>query len=138
MGHPTSVTVEIGRGPRPICRGMLPPHAPRLNAVRPRSVGESIQGVTRMPQMTANDFHPEVLKLFDKYVHGLIDRRGFLDGAAKFTGTIGAAATLDLLRPNYAEAQQVPPDDKRLKIERAEYQSPMGYGSVKGLLARPA
>jgi carboxymethylenebutenolidase len=89
--------------------------------------------------MTAHDFHPEVLKLFDKYVHGLIDRRGFLDGAAKFTGTIGAAAaTLDLLRPNYAEAQQVAPDDKRLKIERAEYESPMGYGKVRGLLARPA
>ena len=92
-----------------------------------------------MHRMTAHDFHPEVLKLFDKYVHGLIDRRGFLDGAAKFTGTIGAAAaTLDLLRPNYAEAQQVAPDDKRLKIERAEYQSPMGYGTVRGLLARPA
>lgn len=91
-----------------------------------------------MERMTVQDFHPEVLKLFDKYVHGLIDRRGFLDGAAKFTGVAGAAATLELLKPNYALAQQVDPKDKRLKIEYAEYQSPKGYGRVRGLLARPA
>jgi carboxymethylenebutenolidase len=91
-----------------------------------------------MERMKASDFHPEVLKLFDKYVHGLIDRRGFLDGAAKFTGTVGAAATLDMLRPNYAAAQQVAPNDARLKVEYAEYQSPKGYGRVRGLLARPA
>lgn len=92
-----------------------------------------------MERMKASDFHPEVLKLFDKYVHGLIDRRGFLDGAAKFTGAAGAVATLDLLSPKYSEAQiQIPPNDNRLKTEYVEYQSPKGYGRVRGLLARPA
>ena len=87
----------------------------------------------------ANDFHPEVMKLFDKYVHGLIDRRGFLDGAAKFTGTLGAAATLDLLRPDYSEAaQQVKPDDARIKTQKLDYDSPMGAGKMSGLFAEPA
>jgi carboxymethylenebutenolidase len=87
----------------------------------------------------ANDFHPEVMRLFDKYVHGLIDRRGFLDGAAKFTGTIGAAATLDLLRPDYSEAaQQVKPDDTRIKTQKLDYDSPMGAGKMSGLFAEPA
>ena len=31
-----------------------------------------------MTRKTANDFDPEVLKLFDQYVHSEIDRRGFL------------------------------------------------------------
>jgi carboxymethylenebutenolidase len=92
-----------------------------------------------MERITANDFHPEVLKLFDKYVHGLIDRRGFLDGAGKVVGAAGAATALDLLRPNYSEAQiQIQPDDKRVKSEWIEYQSPDGYGKVRALLARPA
>jgi carboxymethylenebutenolidase len=46
-------------------------------------------------KLTANDFDPEVLRLFDKYVHGGIDRRGFLDGAAKFAvGGLTAAGLL--------------------------------------------
>ena len=53
-------------------------------------------------RLTANDFHPEILKLFDRYVHGMIDRRGFLDGAAKFAvGGMTAAAMLEALRPNF-------------------------------------
>ena len=71
---------------------------------------------------TASDFDPEVLKLFDQYVHGGIDRRGFLDRAAKFAvGGMTAAMLLDALNPRFAQAQQVPADDKRLKIERVEY-----------------
>ena len=87
----------------------------------------------------ATEFHPEVMKLFDKYVHGLIDRRGFLDGAAKFSGTLGAAAMLDLLRPDYSEAaQQVKADDARIKTQKLDYDSPMGAGKMSGLFAEPA
>jgi carboxymethylenebutenolidase len=87
----------------------------------------------------ASDFDPEVLKLFDQYVHGAIDRRGFLDRAARFAvGGMTAAMLLDALNPRFAEAQQVPADDKRLKIERVEYDSPQGYGKMKGYLVRPA
>ncbi|OFW00911.1 MAG: hypothetical protein A3I61_03875 [Acidobacteria bacterium RIFCSPLOWO2_02_FULL_68_18] len=83
--------------------------------------------------------HPEVWKLFDRYVHGLIDRRSFLDGAARYTaGGVTAAAILEALGPRYAEAQQVAPGDPRIRTERVEVKSPQGYGMIRALLARPA
>jgi carboxymethylenebutenolidase len=86
-----------------------------------------------------SDFDPELWRLFDKYVHGIIDRRGFLDGAVKFAvGGMTAAAILDALNPRFAEAQQIAKDDKRLKTEYLEYPSPKGTGKVRGYLARPA
>jgi carboxymethylenebutenolidase len=93
-----------------------------------------------MDRKTTDDFHPEVLKLFDRYVHGLVDRRGFLEGAGKYAavGTT-AAGLLEALAPNYAEARQlVPKDDKRIRAEYAEYQSPQGHGKMRGYLVRPA
>ena len=90
-------------------------------------------------RMKATDFPREVLSLFDKYVHGVIDRRAFLDGAAKFAaGGMSAAAMLDALRPRYAWAQQVPPDDARIQAAYVEYPSPSGSGTMRGLLARPS
>ncbi len=92
-----------------------------------------------MDQRNASDFDPEVLRLFDLYVHGLIDRRGFLDGATRYAvGGLTAAMLLDSLNPRFAEAQQVPRDDKRLKTESVEYESPRGSGKMRGYLARPA
>jgi carboxymethylenebutenolidase len=89
-------------------------------------------------RMKAGDFPKEVLSLFDKYVHGMIDRRGFLDGAAKFAvGGLSAAAMLESLRPRYAWAQQVPPDDERIRAEYIEYPSPDGSGTMRGLFAKP-
>lgn len=89
-------------------------------------------------RMRASDFPREVLELFDHYVHGRIDRRGFLDGAAKFTvGGLTAAVMFDRLRPNYAWARQVPPGDPRIRDEYVEYPSPEGHGTVRGLLVRP-
>jgi carboxymethylenebutenolidase len=92
-----------------------------------------------MERKKASDFPPEVLKIFDSYVHGRISRREFLDGAGKFAvGGFTAAAMLESLRPNYAWAQQVPKDDARIKTEYVTYPSPQGTGTVKGYLARPA
>ena len=92
-----------------------------------------------MERKTANDFDQELLNLFDQYVHGVIDRRGFLDRAAKFAvGGVTAAMLLDALSPNFAAAQQVAKDDKRLKTEYLEYPSPAGSGKQRGYLARPA
>jgi carboxymethylenebutenolidase len=92
-----------------------------------------------MERKTAADFDPDLLMLFDAYVHGDIDRRGFLDRAAKYAvGGMTAAMVLDALSPKFAEAQQVPKDDKRLKTELAEYPSPSGYGKMRGYLVRPA
>lgn len=88
---------------------------------------------------TAADFDPEVLILFDAYVHGALDRRGFLDKAAKYAvGSVTATMLLDELSPKFAEAQQVKADDARLKIERVDYASPQGTGTMKGYLVRPA
>jgi carboxymethylenebutenolidase len=87
----------------------------------------------------ASDFPREVLDLFDKYVHGVIDRRGFLDGAGKFAvGGMTAAGMLESLTPTYAWAQQVPPNDARIQVGYVEYPSPRGSGTMRGYLARPA
>jgi hypothetical protein len=67
-----------------------------------------------MTRKSAHDFDQELLALFDAYVHGDLDRRGFLERAAKFAvGGMTAAMLLDELNPNFAEAQVVPPDDER-------------------------
>ncbi len=92
-----------------------------------------------MERKVASDYPQELLDLFHEYQHGDISRRAFLDGAAKFAvGGLTAAAIFESLRPNYAWAQQVPPDDKRIKVGYETVQSPEGNGSIKGYLARPA
>jgi carboxymethylenebutenolidase len=93
----------------------------------------SVQG------LKASDFDPEVLRLFDQYVHGFIDRRRFLAGAARFAvGAAGAAGLLAALSPKFAAAQQVRADDPRLSVKHVEFASPAGYGKAGGYLARPA
>ena len=92
-----------------------------------------------MERKKASDFPPEVLKLFDGYVHGRISRRDFLDNAGKFAvGGFTAAAMLESLRPNFAWAQQVAKDDSRIKTEYITYPSPQGTGTMRGYFARPA
>jgi carboxymethylenebutenolidase len=92
-----------------------------------------------MERKKATDYPQELLSLFDRYVHGEIGRRDFLDGAQKFaTGSLTAMAIWESLRPNYAWAQQVAKDDSRIKTESATVPSPQGNGSIRGYLARPA
>jgi carboxymethylenebutenolidase len=92
-----------------------------------------------MGRRTADEFDQEVLDLFDQYVHGAIDRRGFIDRAGKYAvGGMTAAGILEALSPKFAEAQQVAKDDKRIKTEYVEYPSPQGNGKMRGYLVRPA
>jgi carboxymethylenebutenolidase len=92
-----------------------------------------------MQRMKASDFPPEVLKIFDGYVHGEIGRRDFLDRAMKFAVSgMSAAAMLESLRPNYALAQQVPKTDARIHAEYLTYPSPKGSGTMRGYFVRPA
>jgi len=93
----------------------------------------------RPPMLRASDFDPEVLLVFDQYVHGDIDRRTFLERVGKFAvGTVTAAGLLAALNPRFAQAQQVAPEDPRLEARRVEYSSPRGYGWARGYLVRPA
>jgi carboxymethylenebutenolidase len=92
-----------------------------------------------MERKTAHDFDQELLTLFDAYVHGALDRRGFLDKAAKYAvGGVTAAMLLDQLSPKFVEAQVVKPEDPRIKVQSIEYDSPKGYGKMRGYLAQPA
>jgi carboxymethylenebutenolidase len=92
-----------------------------------------------MTRKTAKDFHPQALKLFDRYVHGQLSRRGFLQMAAQFTAAgVTAEGLLMALSPRFAEAQQIAADDARIKTHVVEYPSPKGYGKLRGYMAQPA
>jgi carboxymethylenebutenolidase len=92
-----------------------------------------------MERKQASDFSPEVLKLFDGYVHGMIDRREFMDRAARYAvGGLTAAALLESLQPNFAWAEQVPKNDPRIRTAYQDYASPKGSGNMRGYLAQPA
>jgi len=92
-----------------------------------------------MKRQTAADFDQDLLNLYDEYVHGRVDRRGFMDQASRFAaGGVTAAALLQMLSPNYALAQQVAKDDPRIEAAYAEYDSPKGGGKMRGLLVKPA
>ena len=92
-----------------------------------------------MERKTAADFDPDLLILFDAYVHGHIDRRGFLDRAGKFAvGGVTAGMLLDALSPKFAEAQQVSPTDARIRTEYLSYPSPQGNATTRGYLVVPA
>ena len=92
-----------------------------------------------MERKKASDFPQGLLRLLDRYVHGEISRRDFLDGAQKFAvGGVTAAALFEMLRPNYAWAIQVQPDDSHIKAEFVTVPSPQGNGSIKAYLVRPA
>ena len=93
-----------------------------------------------MSRQTAHDFHPEVLKLFDQFVHGGLSRRGFLDAAGRHAAAVGttAAGLLAALSPRFAEAQQVSPQDARLKTSYLELPAPQGNGRLRGYMVAPA
>jgi carboxymethylenebutenolidase len=82
---------------------------------------------------------PEAIEAYNLFIHGEIDRRSFMDRVKKVAvSTVAAGAIVDQLMPNYAAAQQVKPNDDRLKTEIATVPSPQGNGSIKGYLVRPA
>jgi carboxymethylenebutenolidase len=92
-----------------------------------------------MERRKASDYPPEVMKLYDGYVHGTVTRREFLERAARFAvGGFTAAAMLESLQPNFALGQQIAPDDSRIRTEYVNYPSPEGSGPMRGYLAQPA
>jgi carboxymethylenebutenolidase len=90
-------------------------------------------------RLTAKDFSPELIQLYDFYAHGQITKRQFLDGAAKYAlAGLTATAILDLMKPNYAWAQQVQFTDPEIRPEYVTYPSPKGHGEVRGYMVAPA
>lgn len=80
-----------------------------------------------------------VMRLFDGYVHGTINRREFLERTAKITASAtAAAAILASLSPDYSLAQQIDPDDASITTSYKKYASPKGAGVMSGYYARPA
>ena len=92
-----------------------------------------------MQRLTVRDFDPEVMNLFDQYVHGIIDRRGFLSSASKYAvGGVSVTMLLEMLNPKFAEAQQIRTDDARIVAKYVDYASPDGHGKMRGYLVMPA
>ncbi|WP_145573835.1 YghX family hydrolase [Yersinia mollaretii] len=92
-----------------------------------------------MTRLTAKDFPPELLELYDYYAHGRMTKRQFLELATKYTvGGLTAVALLGQLSPNYALAQQVEFTDPDIIATYITYPSPNGHGEVRGYLVRPA
>lgn len=92
-----------------------------------------------MERKKASDYPQELLNLLDLYVHGDMERREFFDHCKRFAvGGVTATMLFESLRPNYAWAQQVPKDDKRIVTAATTVESPAGNGNIRGLLAKPA
>lgn len=95
--------------------------------------------MTEPTRRKASDFDPRILEIFDGYVHGKMTKRDFINQAGKYAAAgVTGAMILEQLAPNYALAQQVPPDDPTIETMTAEYGSPHGHGTIRGLMARPA
>ncbi len=92
-----------------------------------------------MTRLTAKDFHPQVLKLFDDYVHARISRSDFVNGAAAYTKSDETGESLlQALSPKFAENRRVQPDDPRIQTSFVKVDSPDGHGWVRGYLVKPA
>lgn len=92
-----------------------------------------------MTRLTAKDFPQELLDYYDYYAHGKINKREFLNLAARYAvGGVTALALFNMLKPNYALAEQVKFTDPDILPEYIHYPSPNGHGEVRGYLVKPA
>ncbi len=95
--------------------------------------------MTHSPRKKASDFDQRILEIFDGYVHGHVSKREFIAQAGKYAAVgVTGAMLLEQLKPDYALAQQVPPDDPSIETMIVEYESPAGHGTIRGLMAKPA
>lgn len=106
-------------------------------------MAQSVQDPKATPgkpaRKSARDFDPRILEIFDGYVHGRVTKREFISQAGRYAAAgVTGAMLLEQLRPDYALAQQVAPDDPDIVTEVAEYDSSRGHGTIRGLMARPA
>lgn len=74
-----------------------------------------------------------IIDLYDRFTHGQISRRAFLDRLAVLAGgTAAATAMLPLLKNNYALAETVPESDNRIKTEN------LTIAGINSYVAKPS
>jgi carboxymethylenebutenolidase len=80
----------------------------------------------------------EAVELYNKFIHGGMSRRAFMDGVQRLAiGGLAASTIVEALMPNYALGQQVSRTDDRIKATYENLPSPQGNGSIKGYFVRP-
>ena len=80
----------------------------------------------------------EAIELYNRFIHGEIGRRDFMEGIQRFAvGGLAVSAIVEALMPNYAQGQQVSKTDDRIKATYETVPSPQGNGSIKGYFVRP-
>lgn len=80
----------------------------------------------------------EAVELYNKFIHGGMSRRAFMEGVQRLAvGGLAASTIVEALMPNYALGQQVSRTDDRIKATYETVPSPQGNGSIKGYLVRP-
>jgi carboxymethylenebutenolidase len=76
------------------------------------------------------------IDLFDRYTHGQMKRRDFLERLTLLAGgTAAASALLPALENNYARAEMVAENDARIVAETITYDS--SVGKISGYLVKP-
>ncbi len=80
----------------------------------------------------------EAIEIYNRYIHGEISRRSFLNAVSKFAiAGLSASAIVESLMPDYAMGQQVSRDDERITASYVTLPSPQGNGHIRGYLVRP-
>ena len=91
-----------------------------------------------MAKIDKQDIHPDVYRLFDRYVHSKLERREFIERLGAYAvGGLTVTGILDYLQPKYETAVQVQPGDSRIQSDYVFYNSPDGGGEIRALLVRP-
>jgi carboxymethylenebutenolidase len=79
-----------------------------------------------------------IIDLYDRFTHGGMDRRRFLERLTVLAGgTAAANAMLGLLQNNYAFAEMIPESDSRIKVETVTLEAGGGT-NIGTYLAKPA
>ena len=104
-----------------------------------RNIRGGIIPVGREPmEPTRPKLPSEAVELYNKFIHGGMSRRAFVEGVQRLAiGGLAASTIIERLMPNYALGQQVSRTDDRIKTSYETVPSPKGNGSIKGYLVRP-
>jgi carboxymethylenebutenolidase len=90
-------------------------------------------------RLTAKDFDPRILELYDHYAHGKMTKRELLKSIGKYTAaSVTALSVFNNLMPNYALAEQVNFNDPEIKANYITYNSGNGNGKINAYYVKPS